>query len=356
MRRSSIGVTVSLAAALSLSVAGCSSSGGSTTTAAAGNTPMVTVTLAAVNYPQQQTYLSLVLAEQLGYFTKQGLNVKVTTTASGNQAWLDTLSHTVEGAVGFYDHTQDLNAKGTLAESVINLNQAPGMVELVRTNEENTITTPAAESGKVIGVTGLGSSTEFLAEYLAVHNGVPLSDLHPVNVGAGAPFVKAMQNNTIDVGLTTEPMISAILAQKAGKIIVDMRSLSGTEAALGGPYPGTSLSFETSWINSNKTTVQKMVNALVEALHYIQTHSAAQITSVLAPADLGTETKTQYEESLANEIGMYNPTGLMPTDGPQSVNRVLNTFDTNVQGKTVNLSQTYTNAFVQAATTSTSAN
>jgi NitT/TauT family transport system substrate-binding protein len=359
MRRSSIGVTVSLAAALSLSVAGCSSSGGSTTTAAAGSgnsAPMVTVTLAAVNYPQQQTYLSLVLAEQLGYFTKQGVNVKVTTTASGNQAWLDTLSHSVDGAVGFYDHNQDLRAKGTSTESVINLNQAPGMVELVRTNEDTTITSPAQESGKTIGVTGLGSSTEFLAEYLAVHNGVPLSDLHPVNVGAGAPFVKAMQNDEIDVGLTTEPMISSILAQKAGKIIVDMRSLSGTEAALGGPYPGTSLSFEDSWITANKTTVQKVVNALVEALHYIQTHSAAEITSVLAPADFGTETKAQYEESLANEIGMFNPTGLMPTDGPQSVNRVLNTFDTNVQGKTINLSLTYTDAFVQAAAASTSAN
>jgi hypothetical protein len=41
MRRSKIGVTVSLAAALGLSVAGCSSSGGSTTTAAAGGAARV---------------------------------------------------------------------------------------------------------------------------------------------------------------------------------------------------------------------------------------------------------------------------------------------------------------------------
>ena len=39
----------------------------------------------------------------------------------------------------------------------------------------------------------------------------------------------------------------------------------------------------------------------------------------------------------------------MPADGPQSVNRVLSAFDPQVKGKTVDLSQTYTDAFVQAA-------
>jgi NitT/TauT family transport system substrate-binding protein len=358
MRRSKIGVTVSLAAALGLSVAGCSSSGGSTTTAAAGGgsgSSPVTVSLAVSN-ATNQTYLSLILAQQLGYFAKQGVTVKIVSTLTGADNWTDLLAHQVQGVVGFYDHNIDLRAKGTSTESVIQLNQAPGMVELVRTNEAGTITSPAQEANTNLGITGLGSSTEFVADYLAVHNGVPLSELHPVNVGAGATFVAAMQNDKVDVGITTEPTISALLAKKAAKIIVDMRSVSGTEAALGGPYPGTALSFEDSWVASNKTTVQKMVNALVEALNYIQTHSATQIADVIPAADYGAAGKTAYEEALANEIGMFSPTGLMPADGPQSVYRVLSSFDPNVENKTVNLSDTYTDSFVQAATTSTSAN
>ena len=350
MRRSKIGVTVSLAAALGLSVAGCSSSGGSTTTAAAGGgSSPVTVSLAVSN-ATNSTYLSLVLAQQLGFFAKQGVTVKIVSTQTGAQNWTDLLANKVQGVVGFYDHNIDLRAKGTSTESVIQLNQAPGMVELVRTDEASSITSPAQEADKNLGITGLGSSTEFVADYLAVHNGVSLSELHPVNIGAGASFVAAMQNNKVDVGITTEPTISALLAKKAAKIIVDMRSVSGTEAALGGPYPGTAMSFEDSWVNSNKTTVQKMVNALVEALDYIQTHSAAQITAVVPKADYGTAGKTAFEEALANEIGMFSPTGLMPADGPQSVYRVLNSFDPNVENKTVNLSDTYTDAFVQAAT------
>jgi NitT/TauT family transport system substrate-binding protein len=176
--------------------------------------------------------------------------------------------------------------------------------------------------------------------------------VHALNVGAGATFVAAMQHSSIDVGITTEPTVSALLAKNAAKIIVDMRSLSGTEAALGGPYPGTALTFETSYIQSNKSTVQKMVNALVESLHYIQTHSAAQITSLVPSADFGTAGKTAYQQALANEIGMFSPTGLMPADGPQSVDRVLSAFDPNVENKTVDLSLTYTDSFVQAASSS----
>jgi NitT/TauT family transport system substrate-binding protein len=338
---------VALLAALAAGAAGCSGGSSKTTAASLGSAP-ATVTVAISN-ATNQTYLSMVLAQQLGYFAKEGVKVDVVDTSSGNQNWQDMLAGKVQGVVGFFDHNIDLRAKGTDTESVIQLNQAPGMVELVRTDEASSITSPSGEAGKKLGITGLGSSTQFIADYLAVHNGVPLSQLHPVNIGAGSTFVAAMQNDEVDVGITTEPTISALLAKKAAKIIVDMRSVSGTQAVLGGPYPGTALSFETSWVQQNQSTVQKMVDALVESLKYIQTHSAAQIAAVVPASYYGAAGKTAWEEALANEIGMFSPTGLMPADGPQSVDRVLSAFDPTVEGKTVDLSLTYTDSFVQNA-------
>lgn len=340
-------LTISMAVATALGAAGCSSSSNQQTTAASTSDP-VSVTIAVSN-ATNQTYLSLVLAQQLGFFAKQGVTVKVVNTANGSQNWQDMLAHQVDGVIGFYDHNIDLRAKGVSTESVIQLNQAPGMVEMVRTDEAASITAPSQESGKKLGITGLGSSTQFVADYLAVHSGVPIDQVHPVNIGAGTTFVAAMQHDEVDVGITTEPTISALLAKKAAKIIVDLRSVSGTQAALGGPYPGTALSFETSYVQNNKTTVQKMVNALVEALNYIQTHSATQIAAAVPSADYGAAGKTAYEEGLANEIGMFSSTGLMPADGPQSVDRVLSAFDPQVEGHSVDLSQTYTDSFVQAA-------
>ncbi|WP_034262795.1 ABC transporter substrate-binding protein [Actinospica robiniae] len=340
-----------LAVVLAATAAGCSSNASSPSSPASGGAaaaPAVNISFALSN-KTNQTYLPLVLAESLGYFKKEGINLSIVSVTSGSLAWTDMIAGKVNGVIGFYDHNIDLRAKGTATESVIQLNQAPGMAELVRTDEAATITSPADESDKKLGITGLGSSTEFLAEYLAAHNGVDVSTLHPVAIAAGPTFIAAMQHDEVDLGVTTEPTISSLLSQKAAKIIVDLRSASGTEAALGGPYPGTALSFETSYVQQHHDTVQRIVNALEMGLKYVQSHSVEQIAAVIPSWFLGTASKTAWEESLANEIGVYSPTGLMPADGPQSVNRVLSAFDPQVKGKTVDLSQTYTDAFVQAA-------
>jgi NitT/TauT family transport system substrate-binding protein len=309
----------------------------------------VTISITVANI-QTQTYLSLVLAQQLGYFKQQGINVKIVNVASAQETFPAMLAGQVEGVAGFYDHEIDLRAKGADTEAVIQLNQAPGFVMMVRTSEASTITSPAQLTGKKIGVNGLGSSNEFIADYLAVHAGVAVSTLHPLAVQAGPPSLAAMQHGTIDAIVTTEPTISALLAKKDAVIIEDMRSLSGTQAALGGNYPGTAIAFKTAWVNSNKATVQRLVNALVEALHFIQQHSAAQIVAEVPPSYYATTGKAAYTEALANEIGIYSPTGLMPVDGPESIQRVLSAFDPALKGKTVNLSQTYTEQFVQNAT------
>ncbi len=344
LRRRSTLLAIAAATALS-GIAGCSSNSPATAPVAAAGNP-VTVRIAVSNLTNQN-YIPLVLAQRLGLFAKQGLNVQITNVSNGSQTFQMMLSKQVDGVVGFYDHNIDLASKGTATESVVQLLQAPGMVEMARADEAASITSPADLSGKNVGITGLGGSTEFLADYLAAHNGVAVGQIHPVNVAAGPTFVAAMQHNSIDAGITTEPTISQLLAKHLGKVIVDMRSAAGTQAALGGPYPGTALTMPTAWVNSHTATVQKLVNALVQALHWIQQHSAEQITDQM-PADYYQATgKTSYTQALANEIGMFSPTGLMVTDGPQSVFRVLSAFDPTVKGHEVDLSKTYTDQFVQ---------
>jgi NitT/TauT family transport system substrate-binding protein len=342
-RRKSALLAIAAVTALS-GIAGCSSNSPATAPVAA--TSPVLVRLSVSNLTNQN-YIPLILAQRLGLFAKQGLNVQITNVTNGSQTFQMMLAKQVDGVVGFYDHNIDLASKGTGTESVIQLLQAPGMVELARADEAASITSPADLSGKNVGITGLGGSTEFLADYLAAHNGVPVNQIHPVNVAAGPTFVAAMQHNSIDAGITTEPTISQLLAKHLGKVIVDMRSAAGTQAALGGPYPGTALTFPTAWVDSHTATVQKVVDALVQSLRWIQQHSAEQITDQM-PADyyqaIG---KTSYVEALANEIGMFSPTGLMVTDGPQSVFRVLSAFDPTVKGHQVDLAKTYTDQFVQ---------
>src|SRR5437764_14120531 len=123
---------------------------------------------------EKQIYLPAKLTEALGYFKDEGLDVTLLNEPAGVDAENEMLAGAVEGVVGFYDHCVDLQAKGKFVESVVQFSQAPGEVELVSTQLADQIKSPADFKGRNLGVTGLGSSTNFLTQYLAVKNGVAL--------------------------------------------------------------------------------------------------------------------------------------------------------------------------------------
>jgi len=296
---------------------------------------------------EKQIYLPAKLAEQLGYFKEQGLDVELVSEQAGVEAENELLAGAVQGVVGFYDHAIDLQAKGKFVESVVQFSQAPGEVELVAASKADQIKSPADFKGRMLGVTGLGSSTNFLTQYLAVKNGVAVSDITSVPVGAGNTFIAAIQQGKIDAGMTTEPTISRLLKTGEAKVLVDMRSAETTRQALGGVYPAACLYMTADWVEQHKDETQKLANAFVKTLRYIATHSAEEIAAQM-PKDYYAGDKDLYVTALANGKQMFTPDGRMPAGGPETVLQVLSTFDRTVKGRSIDLSKTYTTSFVEA--------
>ena len=311
-----------------------------------GPKPKVSLMVGGLN---KQIYLPFMLAKQLGYYDKYGVDVTLNDEPAGVNAETAMLAGEVDGVGGFYDHTVDLQTKGKQTLSVVQLLQTPGEVELCRTDLKDQIKSPADWSGRNLGVTGLGSSTNFLTKALAVHAGVPVDKITSVAVQAGTTFIAAMQHKAIDCGMTTEPTITAVLQQNLGYVLVDMRTTEGTQAALGGTYPASSVYMQTDWVNSHKDAVQRLVNALVDTLHYIHTHTAAQIADQMPPDYYAGVGKDAYIQALDAEKGIYSPDGIMPPTGPQTVFDVLSRFNPSMAGKTADLTATYTTAFAEQA-------
>ena len=294
---------------------------------------------------EKQIYLPAKLAEQLGYLNETGLEVELVSEPDGNHAETEMLSGAAQGVIGFYDHTIELQAHGKQVQSVVQLSQAPGEVVLVAKAATASITSPADFKGKTLGVTGLGSSTNFLIRYLALKAGLKNSEFTTLPTGSGASFITAMERRKIDAGMTTEPTISRLISTGAASVLIDMRNLEETEAALGGAYPGACLYMSTSWVNAHKDQVQKIVTALVRALHYIQSHSAQEIAEKMPPEYMASS-KQLYIAALASGKAMFTADGVMPESGPATVLKVLEGFDKSVQGKSINLANTFTTEFV----------
>ena len=296
---------------------------------------------------EKHIYLPAKLAEALGYFKAEGLDIDLLNEASGVDAENEMLAGAVQGVVGFYDHCVDLQTKGKYVQSVVQFSQAPGEVELVSTKHPE-IKSMADLRAKSLGVTGLGSSTNFLSQYLMVKSGVPLGEFSTIPVGAGTTFIAAMQQDKIQAGMTTEPTISRMLKTGDARILVDMRTLEKTKQALGGAYPAASLYMSTDWVEKNRPTVQKLANAFVKTLRFIHTHSAAEIADKM-PKDFYAGDKEGYIKALADGKAMFTSDGVMPQGGAETVLAVLSAFSKNVKGKTVDLSKTYTSEFVKNA-------
>jgi len=297
---------------------------------------------------EKQIYLPAALADRLGYFREQGLDVQVLSDTSGGHAEDGLLTGSVQGVVGFYDHTIDLQAKGKFVQAVVQFSQAPGEAVVVSTRLADAIRSPADFRGQALGVTGLGSSTHLLMQYLATSHGVGKGEIRVAAVGSGEAFVEALRTGRIAAGMTTEPTLSRLLKSGDARLLVDLRTPGAAAGELGGLYPAACLYMSTPWISAHRDEVQRLVNALVKSLHYIATHSAQDIAAQLPPDWLAGD-RALYVSTLQQSKSMFTSDGLMPAGGPANVLRVMRLAERTVGGKPIDLSRTFTTEFAQAA-------
>jgi NitT/TauT family transport system substrate-binding protein len=299
----------------------------------------------------KQIYLQYVLAKDLGYYKKYGVDVKLSTEQSGGVgAETAMVSGQVNGAGAWYIHAAEFQAAGKNVEDVINMAGAPGEREMC--GNSSGLHSWTQVNGKTLGVTDLGSGTDGLTKYLSVKNGVPVSQIHRLAVGAGPTAIAAIQNQSASCVMTTQPTVEQLELQHLAYSMSNLASSSQAVKLLGGEYPAAGLLVQTSWANAHKATVQKVVDALVATVKFIHTHTAAQIAAKMPPSFV-TEgvTKAQYIASLQADKSQYAANGLMTNSMANVAVKIDRTAGGITPSQHVNVSSTYTNSFVEAADT-----
>ena len=334
--------SLAIVGVLAIALAGCRGTSPDDTTAS--NEPIKIM----VGGIDKVIYLPAKLTEQLGGFQAEGLDVQLLTEPSGATAENVLISGDVQGVVGFYDHTIDLQTKGKCIMSVVQFADVPGEVEMVSTGKAAEIKSPADFKGRKLGVTSPGSSTDFLTQYLATKAGLTGGDYTTVKAGAGQTFIAAIDNGGIDAGMTTDPTAAKLISTGKAKILLDMRTEQGARAALGGLYPASSLYMDCAWVDAHPEQVQKLANALVKTLRWIKAHSPEEIAAKM-PGEYAGDDPKLYAQAVHDTIGMFNGDGLMKPEGAANVLEVLSQFSPNVKGKKdqVNLAKTYTTRYAE---------
>ena len=294
-------------------------------------------------------YLPTVLAKHLGEYEKAGVQVDMVDFKGGSQALTAVLGGSADVVSGYFDHCVNLAAKGQHMQSFVVYDRYPGLVLVVSPKNTQTIKSVKDLAGKKIGVSAPGSSTHFFVNYLLKKNGVDASGVGFIGIGLGATAVAAMEQGSVDAAVMLDPAVTQMKARnKDLRILSDTRTQKDTIDVFGGEYPGGALYTRADWIEKNPKAAQALTVAILNTLKWIHSHKPEEIMAKMPDELIGAD-KALYLEALKNTIPMYSQTGKMDPKGAKAVHDVFSQSSPDVAKANIDLSKTYTNKFVEAA-------
>lgn len=294
-------------------------------------------------------YLPTMLAASLGEFKKAGVDVEVVQFKGGSDSLKAVMGGSADVASGYFDHCVNLAAKGQHLQSFVVYDRFPGLVLVVSPKHNDTVKSIKDLAGKKVGVSAPGSSTDFFLKYLLSKNGVDSNSVAVIGVGLGGSAIAAMEQGQIDAAVMLDPAVTVLAGQfKDLRILSDTRSQKDTLAVFGGEYPGGALYAQGDWIKAHQKEVQAMTNAIVSTLKWIHSHSAEEIADKMPPELIGKD-KPGYIAALKNTMPMYSETGRMDPKGAAAVLAVFSQSSPAVAKANIDVSKTFTNAYVDEA-------
>ncbi|BAL93464.1 ABC transporter substrate-binding protein [Rubrivivax gelatinosus] len=295
-------------------------------------------------------YLPLTLAEQLGYFKAEGLDVSIVDFAGGAQALRALVGGSADVVSGAFEHTVNMQAKGQRLRAFVLQGRAPQVVLGVNPKTLPGYRVPADLKGKKIGVTAPGSSTNVMVNYFLARAGLRPSDVSIVGVGASQGAVAAMRAGQIDAISNLDPVISLLRRGNEIRIVSDTRIVAEADKLFGGPMPAGCLYAPQAFVDRNPTTVQALANAIVRADKWIQKAGAGDILKAV-PESYQLGDRAIYVDAFLAAKGALSPDGTIPEAGAATALRALQSIDESLKSAKFDLPAAWTNDFVRRANT-----
>jgi ABC-type nitrate/sulfonate/bicarbonate transport system substrate-binding protein len=202
---------------------------------------------------------SLWVAQEGGYFKREGLDTELLYIGGGSLLIQSMLSGDVPFAYG--PSVPVINASLRGADLVLIGNTGNSLVFSIMSRPE--IKQPANLKGKRVGVTRLGGSTDWALDAALKHWGLERRDLTVVQTGGMPEGLAGLIAGVFDAVVLSPP--SNFKAAKAGMHeLVDVGQLKII-------FPNTPLSTSASFVKSNRDITLRFLRGFTQGLHRLRT-------------------------------------------------------------------------------------
>jgi NitT/TauT family transport system substrate-binding protein len=292
--------------------------------------------------------LPLTIADQLGFFRAEGLEVEISDLVGGSRSPQTLLGSTPDVFAGAFDSTIHGQTRGQLLQSFVLQGRAPQMALGVSTFNMRHYHAPADLRGKRIGVAALGTPSHMVANVVLARAGVSPNEVKFMGIGSAGGALWALRSGQVDAICNADPVMGMLEQKSDIRIVSDTRSLKGALDLFGGAMPAACLYAPLEFIKKNPNTVQALTNAVVHALKWLQTAGPSDIVKIV-PESYFLGDRAVYLAAFNKAREAISPDGLVPDDGPQTAHAALASFDPQVKAARIDLAKTYTNDFARRA-------
>jgi NitT/TauT family transport system substrate-binding protein len=293
-------------------------------------------------------YLPLTIAEQRGYFTKEGLNVEISDFQGGGKALQALVGGSADVGCGAYEHTLYMAAKGRSIKAVALQANSFGLVVGIQKDKAPGYHDLKNLKGMKVGVTGVGSASHVGLKMLLAKAGMSDNDVSVIAVGGGAASVAAVTTGKLDAIANFDPAISLLQRDGAIKIILDTRKEKDLTYLYGGPFAASAFYVDAQFAKDNPKTTQAFVNAISSALAWLVKASTDEIVAAVPPEYYGGD-RALYRAMIESNRERVSPDGRISPEAADTTYKNLAAFEDTIKNAKIDLTKTYDNTFIEQA-------
>lgn len=292
--------------------------------------------------------LPLTIAERLGYFKAEGLEVRITDFASESAALAALQSGSVAVCSGAFAQTIELQARKQKFQAFVLQARAPQVVFGVSSRTMPPDSSVADLKGRRIGIAAPRSSSSLMARLVLLRGGLQTGEASFVAVGTAGGALAALRSGQIDAISNTDPLMTMLERGGDVRILSDSRTLKGTADIFGGPMPAACLYAPADFIEKNPNTCQALANAIIHGLKWLQTAAPRDIVQTVPDSYLSGD-RALYLASFSKVRESMSPDGVFADEGPRTALKALSRLNAGIEPDQIDLLATYTNVFASRA-------
>lgn len=293
-------------------------------------------------------YLPLLLAEQLGFFKAEGLEIEWVEQASQTAAMAALMQATADVMCASYDSALLLKQKGFDVACIAQIARTPQWALGVSNKNVPNFKTMADLRGKRIGLLDAEGAAQRCLSFSVLRSGLKPNDIQWVYLNSSLHALVAARSGAVDALFVCDPVMTALEKKDDLTVVSNLRTLKQTQQVFGGLLPGNCLLVSQALVQQQPKACQAMVSAVVRCLKWLRTAGPSDLLRYMVENPVVPD-RLVYLNAVDNMRESFSLDGLLSPEAQQVSLRMLRLLDPNLLSPTLAWQGTVNNDFVRKA-------